>query len=70
MFAKDQKNDFTTCQLHVISISFNSWHFLPTLGRSGGLLIGFCDNSVVVQGVSVGSFSITIFLKNTSDGFV
>jgi hypothetical protein len=40
------------------------------VGHSGGLLIGFCDNIVMVQGVSIGSFLITIFLKNISDDFV
>ena len=47
-----------------------TWYCLPPRGRSGGILVGFNSNDLVVQNVVTGDFCVKFQLKNKQDGFM
>lgn len=62
-----KKEDFTKRFLKSISPRFDSWFWLPSIGRSGGILFG-CDSELVsVVSVIKRQFSLSVILKNRTD---
>ena len=48
---------------------FSQWEIFPSHGASGGILIGWDDKTVSLLASHVGSFSLSIKLKNTLNNF-
>lgn len=46
------------------------WSFLPSKGKSGGILVGTNNNSLVKGEVELGEYFVKIKVSNVSDGFV
>jgi hypothetical protein len=55
--------------LNFLSSSINAWFFKPSVGNSGGIMIGINDNLFTVLNITILDFSITIQLKNKNDSF-
>jgi exonuclease III len=62
-----KKQDFTKKMLGSIANRFDIWVTLPSVGMSGGILVG-CDSSqFLLEQAMIGSFSVTLMLKNRVD---
>ena len=62
-----KKEDFTKRFLMSISVKLDSWFWVPSVGRSGGILFGCDSNLVTVVTVAKRQFSISVILKNRVD---
>jgi hypothetical protein len=58
---KTKRQHFSSRMLKGICNKFDSWHELPAIGLSEGILIGFDNSKLILDRVDVLSFSITIF---------
>jgi hypothetical protein len=62
-----KKQEFSKRILRSISNRFDIWVTLSAVGLSGGIIVG-CDSSqFILENTIVGSFSITLMLKNMVD---
>ena len=52
-----------------ISTKINNWHYKPSVGSSGGILLGVNDDIFEVQSIWIKEFSISVLLKNKTDSF-
>lgn len=65
-----KKPDFSNRILKAISTKIDTWHWLPSIGSSGGILFG-CDSDIVaVISVVKRQFSLSVVLKNRTDNQV
>jgi exonuclease III len=56
-----KKQSFSSRMLKGISTKFDSWHELPAVGLSGGILVGFDSSKLIIDRVDILSYSLTIF---------
>ena len=64
------KRDFSASLLHRISGGvYFAWISRPPRGRSGGLLLGVCKDTMDVLASSDGDFHIKVHIRNKVDNF-
>lgn len=59
--------DFSTRLLNSISNRFDIWHFLPSHGKSGGILVGGDSNTINIISSHTHTFCVDIMLENKKD---
>ena len=52
-----------------LSVRINTWLFKPSVGSSGGILLGVNDDKYQVLNHWIKDFSISVLLKNRFDSF-
>jgi exonuclease III len=62
-----KKEEFSTRFLHSISPVFSDWKHIPSLGVAGGILLGINSHNCQLIDWTIGKFSLTAYLQNTSD---
>jgi nitrate reductase NapE component len=65
-----KKEKYKDRMLRNLSLTINNWIFLPSVGNSGGILLGINENKLEVIDTLILSFSIIILIKNKFLGFV
>jgi exonuclease III len=62
-----KKKEFSTRMLKVVSSKLNVWIQLPSVGLSGGIVVG-CDSAkFMIERSILGKFSVTLMIKNRFD---
>jgi hypothetical protein len=62
-----KKTDFSQHFLDSISPKFSAWHFLPSVGAAGGILMGINTNCCQLINWTIGSYSLTAYIQNKKD---
>ena len=64
------RDNFTTQFLNSLSggVDFD-WHYLPPMGRSGGILLGVKCETLEVMSVVYGEFAVKFRVRSKVDGF-
>ena len=63
-----KKEQFTNRILRTISTRFDVWYWVPSVGRSGGILFG-CDSSLInCISHSIHKFALNVHVENKIDG--
>lgn len=62
-----KKDDFSHRCLKGISSRIDIWQWLPSIGRSGGILLGCDSNKVRIISYSLHTFCIDVVLENKLD---
>lgn len=63
-----KKESFSTRILQSVSSTITWWLWLPAVVLAGGILIGVNETKFEILNSQLGLYSITVFLKNKSDG--
>ena len=64
-----KKEQFKSRTLHALSFYINQWIVKPSVGASGGILLGYNDSLLSLISSVIGSFSITAHFRNKQDNF-
>ena len=64
-----KKQTFSDRSLRALSFSITQWFVLPSVGASGGLLLGFNDSIFSLVAFYIKQFSITVHLRNKINNF-
>ena len=64
------RDNFASPFLNNLSAGFDFvWFCMPPHGRSGGMLIGVNDATILVKNVDVGDYCVKLHVKSKCDGF-
>lgn len=64
-----KKESFTSRMLNNLSSNMSQWFQRPSLGLSGGILVGFDGSKFDLVNHWIGAFTISLHFKNKSDHF-
>lgn len=70
MIQETKMENFSTRQLRKISHRFDLWHWVPAIGRSGGILFGGDSNKIKVLRWEAHRFCLDIQLENKLDSSI
>lgn len=62
-----KKEEFTQRYLNSISTRLDLWVWKPSVGRSGGILVGADSNKIVIIQSSIHRFCISLIIENRID---
>lgn len=62
-----KKEDFSTRTLRTISTKFDIWHWVPSIGRSGGILFGSDSSKFRYISHSLHRFALDVHLEHKID---
>lgn len=65
-----KKESFPTRQLNALSHTINYWLCKPSIGSSGGILLGINENKFSVIDSWIKEFSVLVLLSNKSENFI